>query len=810
MIKNYCIPENEAIALKKALFGDRPLKDSEGKITKESFDAVSEITKLSSADRKKIFTDILGEKGGQIINRGFEQRMIPHTKERLDELVKKAVETGDTRPIDEIRNELIADKIAIQKKLLVDFVNRETAKVPNVNQKRLITRIEKIKHILSPSEKNDFLSDIVEQKFGLAISPEHGKKIVEMADAAKKSADGLVVAEKKAMETIIKDVDDVFKGKTGAIKIMPEGKLKESAEISLKAEKRHAGIDIFEGEKKIVDGKLVNTTRAEEYKRYQELAKANIEEVLLIHYVTELTDELTKIPFTRKTFGQALWRRVTIPVISIEKAIKASWDASVFLRQTMPELMGGLFDASVGRDTTRLKRYFQNAGRAFKIAFSAITGKKAEAIKIGDEILQVKQYDIMKAGLLSRYEFRSGMVDVADGHYGMNIMREEPFVSGAPTKIPILGRGFEASESLFSAVSLENRLRGMRRLIREAEMKGLDVFDKDVANPLSDITSAMTGRGKPFGIKKLEQISELLNILFFAPRFVGAQIEMLLQLPKWLIKGGLGTNTVAQTIATKEASKALLSNAILVGGLMLANDLHNKESKNFTVERNIRASTFGNIYIGDKAYDLTGGYSTTIIAVAKTLISFAGGAPRYDPLTETYSKLTFGENTSDILMTFLGNKKSPGLGILKSMINNEMFGGEDFWDTNTFWRLLTPITFENILEDSGFELTKPLTIVDTISTDAFMTLLFEGLGMSQRDIKYNPKDKTWIALKNKDANAYKKAVEYLNVLISDEVERLRKDTSYQKANQEDRRKIIESFRRKTKKNVESKFNFGKE
>lgn len=125
----FCLPKFAADALIKSLPED-----------------LSKLTDISSADRRKFFADIVGEENAKQLNAEFESKLI----------------------------------LKDQQQGIINWVKKVTGMTEEA-KRDLISRVQKMKDVLQPEDRQAFLEDLAGHRLGMGVSIEEAGKIVDLA-----------------------------------------------------------------------------------------------------------------------------------------------------------------------------------------------------------------------------------------------------------------------------------------------------------------------------------------------------------------------------------------------------------------------------------------------------------------------------------------------------------------------------------------------------------------------------------------------------------------------------------------------------
>lgn len=108
---------------------------------------INKLSDMSSSERRKFFSDILGERNAKEVNALFESKLL-------------------------LKN---------QKKGLVNWAKQITGMKPEV-KRDIVSRIEKMDNVLNPEDEEAFLQDLASKRLGTDITIDEAKKIVDLSN----------------------------------------------------------------------------------------------------------------------------------------------------------------------------------------------------------------------------------------------------------------------------------------------------------------------------------------------------------------------------------------------------------------------------------------------------------------------------------------------------------------------------------------------------------------------------------------------------------------------------------------------------
>ncbi len=301
-----------------------------------------------------------------------------------------------------------------------------------------------------------------------------------------------------------------------------------------------------------------------------------------------------------------------------------------------------------------------------------------------------------KAYVYSRKNARNGLD--ARAKLATGIGREEVYPSSIPSRIPILGRLFSASDHAFQNWALRARAEMFDLYIEKAKKAGLDITDAETLEGIGSLANVMSGRA---GLGSWEAVGNTINVAFFSPRFAVSNIHFLtahLMDPK------------ATPFVKVEASKNLVKTvASIATVLATANAL------GFEIETDPTSTNFGKIKIGDSWVDVSGKMGSFVVLATR----LATG----DMRTMSGKKIDldsgkFGAlSRASALGNFAEGKLSPAFGSALDFLQGKDFDGKKPTLMSTLKRLVMPMSL-----DSTADLFK-----DAENSDLLLLLILTGL-----------------------------------------------------------------------------------
>jgi hypothetical protein len=355
----------------------------------------------------------------------------------------------------------------------------------------------------------------------------------------------------------------------------------------------------------------------------------------------------------------------------------------------------------------------------------------------GDISKELKGKDAMKAikaDIYSRPNAVNGKYEA--GGYGLDVLSEEAYPSSLPSRIPVLGRLFKASESAYNGAALRIRADLADKFIKLAEKNGVNTLNKEDAKPIGNIIGSLTGRGS---LGKAETLAKEANIFFYSVKFLKSNIDTLIAPIKYGVKKVTGGyKTKGESFAGKEAAKATLRIVGTIASILAIAKFLDPES----VDEDPTSANFGKIKMWGHWVDITGGMGSIVRLAARIVLQRAKSST--GNITEY--KTGFGaRNALDEVEDFFEGKLSPIAGLLRDRLKGELFGGEPFTWKGALKNIITPLPAQTSLE----------LLKDPKSESVLGSIILEILGFSTST--YTPKT-YWEKSDSQEMQEFKKQV----------------------------------------------------
>ena len=334
-----------------------------------------------------------------------------------------------------------------------------------------------------------------------------------------------------------------------------------------------------------------------------------------------------------------------------------------------PEITGAIIDKKpwwtrireLGVDALNIPRAVQTS---FDLSFGLRQGvfyMPRHPVKFWKEFpKQAKWFADSKASKAALDAIRNDGVYPLARESGLDIIgAEEPFQSGLAEKIPIIGKGVQASSRAYTTYASTLRMGAFKDGIKLAKKMGVDLYENPkAAQDIATVVNTVTGRGD---LGRLERISKELNGAFFSPKLMASRLNVLN--PAWYVK----LRPVARRMALEHLA-SFAGYAATVVGLAKVSGLE--------VGVNPTSADFGKIKVGNTRIDLFGGFSQ-YVRLASQLIS--------GKITSTTSGkvIKIGEGYKpttrlDVLLRFAEAKEAPVFSFATGLFKGQNWIGEKF------------------------------------------------------------------------------------------------------------------------------------
>lgn len=283
---------------------------------------------------------------------------------------------------------------------------------------------------------------------------------------------------------------------------------------------------------------------------------------------------------------------------------------------------------------------------------------------------------------------KSGLY-VADPHDPRLSTKEDAFMNNMAEKIPVVGRMIKGSERAYVSYLNKMRVDLFNQFADDLENQGKTFENSpDLYKGIASFVNNATGRGS---IGNLENAAPILNAAFFSPRLIASRLNILGLSD--IATGGQGfygkLPKEVRIMALKDIMKfigvgmAVLALAKLNGG---------------DVEDDPRSSNFGKIVIGNKHYDIWGGFQQYV-----RLISQIASGEIKQPKTGKIKKLgdtksPFGKTRMDVIASFFRGKLAPIPSATVDYLSGRTAVGEKTTLKGELESHLTPLIYSDVKE----------------------------------------------------------------------------------------------------------------
>lgn len=445
------------------------------------------------------------------------------------------------------------------------------------------------------------------------------------------------------------------------------------------------------------------------------------------------------------------WGEGVSNVAGFAKALKASFDNSVIGRQGWKTLW------------TNPDVWAKNSARTFGDFYNSMTGKDA-----------MKE---VRADVLSRPNSVNGLYKREGLAVGV---REEAYPTTLPEKIPILGNVFKGSQDAFTAWQYRTRADVFDRLVDVANKTNADIAG------IGKVVNALTGRGH---LGKLEAGADPFNNIFFSPRFLKSNVDLLTVHAFDKKIGGFARRQAAENLV----KVVLGTSAVLATASALDKD---------SVEFDPTSSDFGKIKSGNTRFNVSGGMGS-ILTLASRIITKSSKSSTTG-LSTPLNQDRYGAKTSwDVAGSFFEGKLSPMAGIVRDLMKGEDFKKNKPTIMGELSNLLTPLPITNAYE----------ILSNPNSANLMLALIADGLGIgtntygtevnweTDRGLEINQfKEKVGI-------DRFKEANKKFNDRYKEWFDKLDENPSYTSLEDTDKSTILSKKRTELKKDIFEEYHF---
>ena len=380
--------------------------------------------------------------------------------------------------------------------------------------------------------------------------------------------------------------------------------------------------------------------------------------VALEEYVNELKLQAGKTGVFEDPIGKV--KQLPLDIASFAKSALASLDNSFFGRQGIKVLANQ---------------------KTWKIWTSNFMKSWDDIQK---ELRGIDAMTLIRADIYSRPNAMNGKYRAMN--LGLEALNEEAYPSSLPEKIPALGRLFKASQSAYNGAALKMRADLADYYINLAEGAGINMNDPKQAQPIGTIIGSMTGKGR---LPVSQGTAEALNVLFFSPKFLKANIDSL--------TAHIFDKSMTP-FAKKLAAENLLRMVITYASIFMVANLLDPDS----VEEDPRSPNFGKLKLWGNWVDITGGMGQIVTLVSRLIPTTHEGKwgfwtkNRAGVYKELGAEDFGGQDAMDVLVSFLEGKLSPAAKTVSTIWRQQDFQGNKPTPESIAKSLFIPIPAQNI------------------------------------------------------------------------------------------------------------------
>jgi hypothetical protein len=385
------------------------------------------------------------------------------------------------------------------------------------------------------------------------------------------------------------------------------------------------------------------------------------------NYLDDLKNPANKMSFadTTKEFAKSVRQNplnLLRGVGGLAKSLKSAYDNSVLLRQGFKVLLSSP------------KTWGRNAKNSFSDFWKTAT-------KQGENPMDIVMADIYSRANVGRYEKMKLALGV-----------DEFIPTTVQEKIPVIGRGFKASDNAFKGFQFRSRADLADIYLEQAKKLDIDIDDPEFLKGIGNYINQQTGRGN---LGKLDKIGNELNNVFFSPRFLASHIETITQ----AITGGQGFKNInfkdaGQNFIRRKAAIQLGKIATIIATFSALNEAMGEEGKSYDP----RSTKFGKVKVGSGYNDVTGGFAPLVTFLTRIATSKSVSASGKE--TSLSSDKFGAENKEKIVGRYIRGKLAPIPATLYSLLlaDGKDPVGKEMNVGRTTASLVAPIPVANAIE----------------------------------------------------------------------------------------------------------------
>ena len=378
-------------------------------------------------------------------------------------------------------------------------------------------------------------------------------------------------------------------------------------------------------------------------------------------------------------------------IAGVLRSIVASWDNSFIGRQGLL-----LFYKGATLDTKSAKIWADTFAGSWMTIWKTLTNNGEQA-RIALRAMQISdpEYELI----------RKTKTDIGT--------IEEEFPSDLPTKIPLLGKIFSASENAYVWSAHYMRYRVVKMELEIYRNSGGDMTNTREFESIGKVVNSLTGRGK---IGRAGSTPGFVNNVFFSPRYLKSSIDF------------MTFHLFDPNVSVRMKKRAAMNLVRFISGaaaILLIADFIDDES----VTWDTNSADFGKIKVGNTRFSVGGSIPALIVLTSR----IATGSTT-NSVTGEKKKLNtgkfLGKTKLDLAYDFFENKFSPGAQYVATLLRGREKFSSEFTEKYGPLASMTPLSIQNILEAAPIEDRAHLILIMTA----------EGLGVSVQT--YEPRQKT--------------------------------------------------------------------
>lgn len=282
---------------------------------------------------------------------------------------------------------------------------------------------------------------------------------------------------------------------------------------------------------------------------------------------------------------------------------------------------------------------------------------------------------VAKALVYSRVNFRNGLD--AKAKLATGALKEEAFPSSLPSRIPGIGRGFEAADHAFQSWSLLTRAKMFDLYVNKAMKAGVDITDIKQLESIGSLANNMSGRAT---LGRWESVADNINVVLFSPRFWASNLNFLTA-HMFSSKG---------TAFTRKVAAGNLAKAVAA----VATVMYTAEALGFETEKDPNSTNFGKIKIGESWVDVSGKLGSVIVLASRM---YSGEMKTMSGKTIDLTSGKWGGLTRwDALISFAEGKTSPPTKASIDFLKGRDFNGDKPTILSTLKNLMTPMAAREV------------------------------------------------------------------------------------------------------------------